>query len=285
MRVAVAGFPFPTLDVTAPVVFILGPALVPLTLTEKTQEAPAASVAPESATELLPAVAVMVPPPQDPVRPFGVETTRPAGKVSLNPIPVSVTGLPAGLLIVKVRVLAPFRGIEDGVKVLEMVGVLGVTTVRVVVAPFPDPTLVERAPASITLVNVPAVGPVTVTVTLQELFAGTVAPVVRVTTFPATVTVPAGHVVAALAPTTPSPVGKASINGANKVAGTAFGLVIVMLATEVPFTGIEDGEKVLEMVGGTSTTLVAPVPLIVPSLAVIVCEPGVTSLAWNDLTP
>jgi len=74
VSVAVAVFPLPTLDVTALVVFTLEPALVPFTLTEKVHEAPAASVAPESATELLPAGAVMAPPPHEPVRPFGVET-------------------------------------------------------------------------------------------------------------------------------------------------------------------------------------------------------------------
>jgi hypothetical protein len=35
-------------------------------------------------------VAVIVPPPQLPVKPLGVETTKPAGNVSLKPIPPSV---------------------------------------------------------------------------------------------------------------------------------------------------------------------------------------------------
>src|SRR5262249_3846368 len=48
VRVAVAGLPLPaSVDVTALVVFTLEPTLVPVTLTEKVQEAPAASVAPE----------------------------------------------------------------------------------------------------------------------------------------------------------------------------------------------------------------------------------------------
>jgi hypothetical protein len=39
-------------------------------------------------------VAVMVPPPQLPVRPFGVDTTRPAGRVSVKPTPVRAVALP-----------------------------------------------------------------------------------------------------------------------------------------------------------------------------------------------
>jgi hypothetical protein len=123
VSVAVAEFPSPaSTDVTALVVFTLVPPLVPVTLTEKLHWAPAASVALERETVPLPAVAVRVPPPQDPTRLFGVETTRPVGNVSVNPTPSSVVGLPPGLVIVKVRVLLPLIGIEDGAKVLEIVG-------------------------------------------------------------------------------------------------------------------------------------------------------------------
>src|SRR5262245_34120222 len=64
---AVAVFPLPaSLEVTADVVLTLLPSLVPVTLIENTQEALAAMVAPERLALLPPAVAVMVPPPQDP---------------------------------------------------------------------------------------------------------------------------------------------------------------------------------------------------------------------------
>ena len=51
----------------------------------------AAMVPPERLIVLVPAVAVIVPAPQVPVKPFGVEITRPAGNVSLNATPVSAT--------------------------------------------------------------------------------------------------------------------------------------------------------------------------------------------------
>src|SRR5689334_3437193 len=79
----------PSVEVTFPVVLFLVPAVVPVTLIEKVQEVLPARVAPERLTTPVPAVAVMVPPPQDPVSPLGVATTRPAGKVSLNAIPLS----------------------------------------------------------------------------------------------------------------------------------------------------------------------------------------------------
>ena len=79
----------PSVDVTLPVVLVFVPAVVPVTFTENVQELLAAMVPPERLIVPVPAVAVMVPPPQVPVRPLGVETTRPAGSVSLNATPVS----------------------------------------------------------------------------------------------------------------------------------------------------------------------------------------------------
>jgi hypothetical protein len=80
----------PCVEVTLPVVLFLVPAVVPVTLTEKVHELLAAIVAPERLMVPDPAVAVIVPPPQVPVRPFGVETTRPVGNVSVKPMPLSV---------------------------------------------------------------------------------------------------------------------------------------------------------------------------------------------------
>ena len=63
----------------------------------------------KSLREKLPAVAVIVPAPQVPVRPFGVEITRPAGSVSLKPTPVRAVVV---LLfwMVKVSEVEPFSG-------------------------------------------------------------------------------------------------------------------------------------------------------------------------------
>jgi len=79
----------PSVEVTLPVVLFCRPAAMPVTLIANVQEVFAARLAPLRLITLVPAVAVIVPPPQDPVRPFGVEITRPAGSVSLNPTPVS----------------------------------------------------------------------------------------------------------------------------------------------------------------------------------------------------
>src|SRR5262249_8920171 len=77
---AVAVPPVPlSVALTFPVVLICKPAAVPVTLTENVQELLAAIVAPDRLTRLVPWVAVIVPPPQLPVRPLGVEIIRPAG--------------------------------------------------------------------------------------------------------------------------------------------------------------------------------------------------------------
>ena len=80
----------PSVDVTFPVVLFCVPAAVPVTFTAKVHEVLAARLAPDKLITFVACVAVMVPPPQLPVRPFGVETTKPAGRVSLKPTPVSV---------------------------------------------------------------------------------------------------------------------------------------------------------------------------------------------------
>ena len=63
---------------------------MPVTLTEKVQDELAGIDPPDKLIEPDPATAVIVPPPQLPVRPLGVETVSPDGKVSLNPTPVRV---------------------------------------------------------------------------------------------------------------------------------------------------------------------------------------------------
>ena len=80
----------PSVEVTLPVVLFLIPAVVAVTFTEKVHEVEAARLAPVRLMTPVACVAVIVPPPQEPVRPFGVEITRPAGSVSLKPTPVSV---------------------------------------------------------------------------------------------------------------------------------------------------------------------------------------------------
>ena len=113
VRVAVEVLPAPlSLEVTV-TLLTFEPPVVGVTFTLKVQDAEAARVAPDRLTEDEPAAAVMVPPPHEPVRPFGVETTSPAGKLSVNATPVSE--LPVfGLLIVKLSALVPFNRTAAG---------------------------------------------------------------------------------------------------------------------------------------------------------------------------
>ncbi|HEY2234790.1 MAG TPA: hypothetical protein VGK01_15060, partial [Candidatus Angelobacter sp.] len=144
---------------------------MPVTFTENVQEALAASDAPDKLITFVPAVAVIVPPPQVPVRPLGVEMTRPAGKVSLNPTPVSVVVV-LGLLMVKLSEVVPFSGMVAAPNALLMVG--GATTVMDALEVFPVPPLVELAVTLLFLM--PAVVPWTSTETVQLAFGASVAP-------------------------------------------------------------------------------------------------------------
>jgi hypothetical protein len=80
----------PSVEVTFPVTLFLVPAVLPVTFTANVQELLAARVAPDKPIAPAPAAAVIVPPPQLPVRPLGVRTIRPAGNASVNPTPERV---------------------------------------------------------------------------------------------------------------------------------------------------------------------------------------------------
>src|ERR1051325_2637921 len=108
LAVAVPPVP-PSVEVTLPVVFVCCPAAIPVTFTENVQELLAAIVPPLRLMTLVPAVAVIVPAPHVPVRPFGVETTSPAGSVSLKATPVNAVVLL--FWMVKLKLVEPFRGI------------------------------------------------------------------------------------------------------------------------------------------------------------------------------
>ena len=75
------------------------------------------TVPPLRLTTLVPAVAVGVP-AHVLTTPGVADTTKPAGKVSEKPIPVSATGLAAGFVTVNVSVVDPFKGILPTPKVL-----------------------------------------------------------------------------------------------------------------------------------------------------------------------
>jgi hypothetical protein len=108
LAVAVPPVP-PSVEVTLPVVLVCRPAAVPVTLIENVQEPLAAIVPPDKLIAFVPAVAVIVPAPHVPVRPFGVEITRPAGSVSLKATPVSAVVV-FGFVMVKLSEVEPFSG-------------------------------------------------------------------------------------------------------------------------------------------------------------------------------
>jgi len=144
----------PSVEVTLPVVLVCKPAVIPVTFTEKVQEAFAAMVPPDKLITPVPAVAVMVPAPQEPVRPFGVEITKPAGRVSLKATPVSAT-VALGFVMVKLSDVEPFSGMLAAPNAFAIVG--GATTVIDALEVFPVPAAVS---ATVTLLFfTPAVVP------------------------------------------------------------------------------------------------------------------------------
>src|SRR5205807_4569075 len=101
----------PSVEVTAPVVLDCRPPAEPVTLIENVHEAEVAMVPPERLMVFVPAVAVIVPALHVPVRPFGVEVTKPPGSVSLMATLVSATVVSL-LWRVKLNDAEPFSGTE-----------------------------------------------------------------------------------------------------------------------------------------------------------------------------
>ncbi len=155
-----------------PVVLVKLPEAVAVTFTTIVQELLIAMVPPVSVMLPEPATAVAVP-PQVLVRPLGVATTIPAGKVSVNATPACATVLAAGLVMVKVSVVVPFKAIAAAPNALAMEG--GATTAIEAEAVPPVPPSVEVT-APVVLFLAPAVVPVTFTEKVHELLCARVAP-------------------------------------------------------------------------------------------------------------
>jgi hypothetical protein len=118
--------PVPALVEVAWTLLFFTPAVVPVTFTEIVQLAAGARVAPDKLTEEDPATAVAVP-LHVLVRPLGVATTNPAGRLSVKATPLIVR-FAFVLLSVKVRLVVPFSGIVAAPNALAIVG--GLMTVR-----------------------------------------------------------------------------------------------------------------------------------------------------------
>lgn len=233
----------PSFELTALVVLFFNPAVVLVTFTLKVHELLAARVAPDRLIALVFCVAVMVPPPQLPVNPFGVEMMSPAGRVSVKPTPVSATGLE--LLMVKLRLVDPFSGMLDAPKALLMLG--GPTTVSEALEVLPVPPLVEET--GTLLFFAPPVVPCTFTETVQEDFGATLAPLKETEDdpFPA-VAVPPQVLLRFAGVATTSPAGKLSVNATPF--SVRFWLLLLSTAKVrlvVPLSGIVVAPKALTM--------------------------------------
>jgi len=249
-------------EVTAPLVLFLMPAVVPVTFTLKVHEPLAAIVAPVRLTVPDPAVAVIAPPPQLPVSPFGVETTRPAGNESVTLTPVSAMNA-LGLLMVKLSEVDPFCGMFVAPKDLAIVGTATTETVAEPVLPVPPSTEVT---ALVVLLFTPAVVPVTFTLKVHEPLAAIVAPVRLMLPDPAVAMIvpPPQLPVSPLGVETTSPAGKASVKPTPVSAVDAFELLTVKLSEVDPLTGMVAAPNDFAMAGGPTTVTLAAAALPVP---------------------
>ena len=138
-----------SLEATGPLTLFFTPRLVPVTFTVTVQFAPPASVIPDALMLLEPAVAVRVP-TQVPSRPLGVATSRPDGRLSVKPMPVTgVIGL--GLVSVKLRPVVALSGTVAAPKALLMlIGArIGMLTVTVWLSTWTDAVPVPLAPSAV----------------------------------------------------------------------------------------------------------------------------------------
>jgi len=275
-----------SVEVTAPVVLFFTPTVVPVTFTEKVQLLLAGIVPPVSDTLPDPATAVMVPLPQLPDNPFGVATTNPAGRLSVNATPVSPSPL-FGLLMVKLSDVVAFNGIVDTPNVLLIVG--ADATVMLADAVLPVPPLVEVT-LPVVLVKLPDAVPVMLTDTVQLLFTATVPPLRLTLPEPATaVAAPAQVLVKPFGVATTIPAGKMSVTATPvKATVLAAGLVMVNVRLVVPFSGIVLAPNALAIDGGATTLIVAVATLPVPPsvdvtlLVVLFCVPAVIPVTLTE---
>ncbi len=132
----------PSFEVTLLVTLFLLPPVVAATLTENWQVPLAATVAPANDTELLPELAVTVPPQSDPVAP-PLATTRPLGKLSVKPTPVRVVEVFVLLMVKVSEVLCPTL-IDEAPNTLVIDGAMALTTCGL---PVSDPVLALSVPS------------------------------------------------------------------------------------------------------------------------------------------
>ena len=161
VRVAEAVKPVPPfVELTVPVVFTAAPAVESVTATEMAQLVPAVAMDPPvSESERSPGFGEKVP-PQVSVAAGVAATLIPEGSESVTATPDSAPPLPAGSVIVMVKVEVAPPAMLVGLKVLVMVG--GAMTFRTALAVVPVPSFVELT-APVVLLLLPPVVLVTFT--------------------------------------------------------------------------------------------------------------------------
>lgn len=264
---ASAGAPLPpSIELTGPVVLFFTPALTPVTSTVMVHDAVAAMTAPDRLMLLVPGLAVKVPPRQVVTAPLGVDTTRPAGSVSVK-LTVSAT-VAFGFVMVKLRLLLPPTGIANRPKLLVVTG--GATTVMLAEAVFPNPPSMDVT-LLVVLLSTPATVPFTTMVNMHVPRGGSVIPL-AVRTLAVKVSTVAGQDPADVTgPTAASPEGKVSVKPTPLNATVPFGFVIVKVRVVFWFSGTVGAANALWIIGGATTVIVAeaPVPALLLSLAVM----------------
>ena len=229
----------PSIEVTEPVGLFCTPVAVLVTFTLNVQDAFVDRAAAERLILLPPGFAAIVPPLHEPLNPLGVETTSPAGSVSVKPTPLR-EAVELGFAMTKLRLVLPFRAIDATPNVLVMSGgatFAGGPTVRLADAVFPLPALAEVT-APVVLVRFPVAVPFTVTLNVHEPLAAMLAPVKETLFDPAAAVMlpPPQEPVNPLGVATTSPAGKVSVNAAPLMAAVfAAGFVMVKLRLVVAF--------------------------------------------------
>ena len=272
----------PSTELIVLVVLFFVPNVVPVTLTLKVHEALEASVVPAKLMLPDPAVAVIVPPPQLPVRLLGVETARPAGKVSVKPTPVNVVE-PLGLVMVKLSEVELFSTTLPEPKDFAIVGGTIATTVTLADAVPPAPPSTEVT-VLVVLFFVPNVVPVTFTPKVHEALDASVAAVKLMLPDPAVAVIvpPPQLPVSPFGVETTSPAGRLSVKPTPVSPLPAFGLLSVKLSEVVPFSGMLTAPNIFPIVGGATA---APVPVVVTEVGPVPAANGEPATGVNAPVP
>jgi hypothetical protein len=263
VTLAIAVLPVPPLvEVTLPLVLVYDPAAAPVTVTLNWHWLLVLMPAPDN---VIPVGEVVVSvPPQGVAVPFA--TVRPVGSVSVNPTPVSATGFVAGLVMVNVRDVVPFRATVEEPNAFAIEGGPSTASVAVLLVP-PVPVSFELT-APVVLLFCPALVPVTFRLTLHDELAGKVPPLRLKLLLPAVppVTFPLQVLLRPGTDATTNPDGRLSATETPVRASVEFGLLMVKVRLVDPLSGIVATPNALVTVSGDATLRFAVAVLPVPPL-------------------